>query len=312
MTLNECAALLCAHDDFLILTHTRPDGDTIGSAGALCSALRRAGKTAALYPNPEITEHYLPHVAAYLGEKREGGYVVSVDVAGEEMFPRGFAGGVDLSIDHHPKNPGFARDGLLLDGGKASCGEIVMEVIEALNGELSAEEADLLYMALSTDCGCFVYGNTRADTHLAAAHLIERGARVAELNRELFRSFSFSRLKLEGMIFAGLRSYHGNALNLAVVTLDMMARSGATEDDCDDLASLAGRVRGNRVAITVRELPGGKSKASLRTDGSVDASEVCGRFGGGGHRMASGCTVEAPPEELAQKLLDAVNECWPA
>ena len=312
MTLNECVEALRAHDDFLILTHTRPDGDTIGSAGALCAALRRVGKTAFLYPNPEITERYRPYVEAYLGGQTAGAYVVSVDVAGEEMFPKGFEGKADLSVDHHPKNPGFARDGLLLDGEKASCGEIVMEVVEALAGGLTETEASLLYMALSTDCGCFVYGNTKADTHRAAAHLIDCGADYHSLNKALFRSFSFSRLKLEGLIFSNLRSYRNHALNVAVITLEMMAESGATEDDCDDLASLAGRVLGNRVSITVRELENGKSKASLRTDGSVDATEVCARFGGGGHKMASGCTVDCPPWELAERLQTVVEELWPA
>ena len=312
MTVSEFAAALREHDDFLILTHTRPDGDTLGSAAALCSALRRAGKNAALYPNPEITEHYLGYVNSYLGTKTAGGFVVSVDVAGEEMFPVGFDGKADLAVDHHPKNPGFARLGTLLDGDKASCGEIVMQVIEELCGDLTKEEADLLYVAVSTDCGCFVYGNTKADTHRAAARLIDCGAEISRLNKELFRSASFSRLKLEGLIFASMRSYRDNQLNVAVVTQDMMRSSGATEDDCDDLANLVGKVRGNRVAITVRELAPGRSKASVRTDGGVDASEVCGRFGGGGHKMASGCTLNAEPDALAEMLLGVVNELWPA
>ena len=311
MTLNECVEALRAHDDFLILTHARPDGDTVGSAGALCSALRRAGKRASLFPNPEFTPHYRAYIADFIGERSEGGYAVSVDVAGEEMFPQGFAGKVDLAIDHHAKNPGFARDGLLLDGDKASCGELVMPVIEALDGGLTQREASLLYMALSTDCGCFVYGNTRADTHRAAAHLIDCGAEFHSLNKDLFRSFSFSRLRLEGMVFSALRSLRGNALNIAVVTLQMMEQSGATEDDCDDLASLPGRVRGSRVSLLVRELENGKSKASLRTDGSVDASEVCSAFGGGGHKMASGCTVDCPPQELADRMAAAIMERWP-
>ena len=311
MTLNECVDTLRSQDGFLILTHTRPDGDTLGSAAALCSALRRSGKTAALYPNPEITEHFMHYVAPYVGAAGTGAFVVSVDIAGEEMFPEGFGGKADLAIDHHAKNPGFARLGTLLDGEKASCGELVMQVIEALCGGVTKEEADLLYMAVSTDCGCFVYGNTRADTHRAAARLFEYGADAVRLNKALFRSFSFSRLKLEGLIFSSLRSYRDNALNVAVVTLDMMRESGATEDDCDDLASLAGKVRGNRVSITVRELEPGRSKASIRTDGSVDASVVCGRFGGGGHKMASGCTLNASPDALAEMLLSTVEELWP-
>ena len=310
MTAIECAALLREWDHILLLTHLRPDGDTLGSAAALCSGLRRAGKDAWLFPNPEITERYAPFVAPYLGTATAGACTVSVDVAGPELFPEEFRGSVDLAIDHHPGDHDFAPR-TLLDSAKASCGEVVLDVLEALNGGLTPEEASLLYIALSTDCGCFVYGNTRADTHRAAAHLIDCGADYHRLNKALFRSSGFARLKLEGMIFSSLQCYHAGAVSVALVTLDMMARSGATEDDCNDLASLAGRVRGSRVSLTVRELSPGKSKASLRTDGSVNATEVCARFGGGGHKMASGCTADLGPEELARQMLAVIDAVWP-
>ena len=310
MTMNEAAALLSDHDAIRLVTHTRPDGDTLCSAAALCSMLRRMGKRAWLFPNPEITEKFRPLTAAYLGPEGENAaYTVSVDVAGTEMFCVGFSGAVDLAIDHHPKNPGFAA-ATLLRGEKASTGEIILELSDALGCGVTPEEATLLYIALSTDCGCFVYGNTCADTHRAAARLMDLGADHRRVNKQFFRSFSFARLKLEGMIFASLRSYRENQINIAVITLDMMRESGAAEDDCDDLASLAGKVRGNVVSITVREIAPGRSKASVRTNELVDASAVCARFGGGGHKMASGCTVDLPPQALADRMLEVVNEIW--
>ena len=184
--------------------------------------------------------------------------------------------------------------------------------LKKLNGGLSKEEADLLYIALSTDTGCFCYANTTPDTLRAAAHLIECGAENATLNTLLFRSSSFARLKLEGLIFASMRSYRQHKINVAVVTLDMMEQAGAVENDCEDLASLPGRVSGNVVSITIRELAPGRSKASVRTNDQVDASAVCGRLGGGGHKMASGCTVDVGPEELADLLLQEVEKVWPA
>ena len=94
-------------------------------------------------------------------------------------------------------------------------------------------------------------------------------------------------------------------------TRRMMEESGATEDDCDDLASLPGKVRGSVVNITVRELEEGKCKVSLRTNEEVDSAAICARFGGGGHKMAAGCTLDCGPEEAAQRILDAINEFWP-
>ncbi len=310
MKICDCEALLRANDNILLITHVRPDGDTLCSAAALCSALRRLGKNAGMYNNPEITDTYESFVRGYIWtEVPENAYVVSIDTADVTMFPVGFEGKVDLAIDHHASNPGYA-DNSLVYSEKAACGEIILELIIALCGGLSKEEADLVYAAISTDTGCFCYANTNPDTLRAAAKAIEYGAENGWLNKLLFRSLSFSRLKLEGLIYATMRSYRNNAINVAVITLDMMRESGATEDDCDDLASLAGKVKGNVVAITVRETSPGRSKASVRTNELVNASEVCAHFGGGGHAMAAGCNAEMSPQELADAILEVVNEVY--
>ncbi len=310
LTVNECAALLRENDRFCLLTHKRPDGDTLCSAAALCSALRRAGKKAAVYRNPEITETYAPIMEPWLFTEGTRGFVVACDMADVTMAPEGWSGGVDLAIDHHPKNPGYAK-ATLLDGGKASCGELVMAVIEELCGGLTAEEAALLYIAVSTDTGCFSYGNTKADTLRSAAHLIDCGADNAELNRRFFRSYSPARIRLESLIFANLQSFRNDQVNIAVVTLDMMRQAGAIEDDCEDLASLPGRIRGSKVNILIRELEEGVCKVSVRTGSSVNAAELCARFGGGGHPMAAGCTLNTEPEIAALLMQAALNEIWP-
>ena len=310
LTMNECVQALRSHDRFLLLTHIRPDGDTLCSAAALCAALRRMGKKAVLYRNPGVTETYQPLVEPYFGEAAPGDYTVSVDVADVTMLPPGWEGAVDLAIDHHPANPGYA-DGTYVDGSKASCGEIVMRLILTLCGDLSKAEANLLYVAVSTDSGCFCYGNTTAETLRAAAQLIDCGAENAALNKQFFRSYSFARLKLESMVYAELQSLRDHKINVAVITREMMEASGACEDDCDDLASLPGRVRGNVVGITIRELEEGLCKVSLRTNDQLDAAAVCARFGGGGHKMAAGCTLNTDPDIAALLILSVVNELWP-
>ena len=311
LTLNECAALLRENDRFCILTHKRPDGDTLCSAAALCSGLRRLGKKAALYRNPDVTETYAPIVAPYLRTEGTRGFVIACDTADVTMVPAGWEGEIDLAIDHHPKNPGYAKQ-TFLNGEKASCGELVMELIEALNGDLTAEEAKLLYIAVSTDTGCFSYGNTRADTLRAAAHLVDCGANNGQLNKDFFRSYSPARIRLETLIFSNLQSFRDNAVNIAVVTLDMMRQAGATEDDCEDIASLPGKIRGNMVSILIRELAEGECKVSVRTGGTVNAAELCARFGGGGHPMAAGCTLHTDPEIAALLMQAALDQLWPA
>ena len=309
MDIRHCAQLLREHDKYLLVTHRRPDGDTLGSAAGLCHALRRLGKTAHLYHNPDITENYMTYVGSYLAP---AGYVydrvIALDTATNQMFAPGFEDTVWMALDHHGSHVPYAEHTLVWSH-KASCGEIILALIEELHGMPNKEEAELLYIAVSTDTGCFRYGNTKADTHRAAAALLDAGADTAPIVKHLFRTKTRARLKLEGLIYSDIRSYRNNTINVAVVTIAMLAEAGATENDCDDLANLPCQVAGNRVAITVREMPG-FSKVSLRTDGSVDASAVCARFGGGGHKMASGCELRCSPEEAAETVRKAVEEVW--
>lgn len=309
MEYRECAAYLKERDNFLIITHHRPDGDTLGSAAALCSALRRSGKHAVMFPNPEITPKYEEYVNKYIETGFKFDYVVSVDVAEEHMFCNGFDGKVDLAIDHHPSNSHYA-DELVLHDEKASCGESIIGVIKELCGDLTAEEATLLYIAVSTDCGCFRYANVTAETFAAASELANFGAEVQKINFIIHRQISKARMVLEGMICAGMKFYCDNKLVIASVTLDMMEKSGATENDCDDIAGIPGRVEGCEVSMLIRELDKGKCKVSVRSHPTFDSCELCMKFGGGGHKMASGCTIDAEPETVREMLVKAVEDIW--
>ena len=309
MTLTECIGFLKECDGVLIVTHSRPDGDTLGSAAALCHILRSLNKTAYLIENPETTETYLQWVSPYLAPADFiPSCVIAVDLAAETMFPKGFdkTTHVDLCIDHHPTNSYYAERVYCLPE-KASCGEIILSIAQEF-GLLDKTAANLLYIAVSTDCGCFAYGNTGADTHRAAADLIDAGADAAGLNKILFRTVSFSRLMLEGLIYSGMKRYADGAVSVALVTLDMMQRAGATEDDCDDLSSLVGKVAGTRVGVTIRERDDGQCRVSLRSSADFDSSAICALHGGGGHKMASGCTVEGTPEQTRDIIVHDILE----
>ena len=308
ISLSECAAFLRGRDTLYILTHKRPDGDTLGSAAALCHALRRLGKTAFVLPNAQLTETYEPFLRPYLCDDfPAGGTIVSVDVATERLFPDGFLGGVELAIDHHPTNSGFAAL-TCCNGDKASCGEIILELLDGLCGGPDREEAELLYIAVSTDTGCFVYANVTAETHEAAARLICAGADIRPLNKLFFRTVSHSRILLESYIYGAMRRYRDGEINVALVTLDMIARAGATESDCEDLAGLPGRIAGSRVSVTLREMADGECKISVRSGEDFDSSAVCALFGGGGHKLASGCSIYAPLEDACARIVRAIDE----
>ncbi len=311
MTIQETASFFQSHDGFLLVTHKNPDGDTLGSAAALCHALNRLGKSARLYRNPEITEKYMPYVSPFLTEE---GFIpqciVSVDVAAANMVCPGFEGTFDLTVDHHETNAGFGSYNCIYPD-KSACGEIVLEIIEAMNVVPDETEATLLYMAVSTDTGCFVYGNTNADSFAAGSRLLAYGARNKEINLRFFRKFSKSRLALEGMMLSSLELYREGKIVIASIPMEMMIQTGATEDDTDDLASIPGRVDTQVVGVLIRENENGKSKVSVRTLPEVNACSICSRFGGGGHDQAAGCTIPVPPVQAKELILQVINEIWP-
>ena len=311
MNYRECAKLLREHDGYLILTHHNPDGDTLASAGALCSALRRVGKTAWLYPNPGLTRTMRPYVERYEAPTDfRPALTVAVDVATEGLFAEGFEGEVFLCIDHHPTNSHYAPHELIRDE-RSSCGEIILDLIKSLCGDVTQEEATLLYIAVTTDTGCFQYANTDFRTLAAASELLRLGAEGHTVARDFFRKVSPARMKLEGLIYTGMEFYRGGRLVFATITQDMLRRSGATEDDFDDLAGLSGRAAGSEMNLTIRELENGDCKISVRSAPGVSSVAVAVAFGGGGHEMAAGCTIAARPEKAKELLLAVIDEVWP-
>ncbi len=310
MNYKQCAKTLLGHENILILTHKNPDGDTVASAAALCSALRRGGRTACLYQNPQIGEKLLPYARDFFapaGYKYK--YVVAVDIATEGLLPQGYEGPVNFCIDHHPTNSHYAGAELVRPE-KSSCAEVVMELILNINTEITRDEATLLYIGLSTDTGCFQYSNTNSASLRAAAELLRLGADNAGVNLTFFRKVSRARLLLESLIYAGMDYYRDGKISVATVSLDMMEKAGATEDDCDDLAGLAGRAEGSVVSITIREQADGNCKISVRSNPEVSSSDICAVFGGGGHAMAAGCTIMGTPKMAKELLLQVIDEVW--
>lgn len=312
MSSAEAAKWLSERDNFLILTHLRPDGDTLGSAAGLCSALREAGKTAYVLRNKQTTRRYEAYLAPYWSEDFRPDYVISTDIATENLFPVNaeiYKGRVDLAIDHHPSNSWFAKNSLV-DASCAACGEIVYRVAMDLNGKVGPETAKLLFIALTTDTGCFRYGNTTADTHRIAAALIDAGAPGTEINKKLFRTKTRGRVLIESEMLNNIEFTRDSQIATVVVTREMIERAGADEDDLEDIAAIHGQIEGVVVSITIRELEDGTSKVSVRTNKLVDAGAICAELGGGGHAMAAGVSLNCGVWEAKEKILAAVDKVW--
>ena len=307
LTVQEAAARLRQMNNVLLLTHVRPDGDTIGSAAALCQALRDMGKTAYLLYNPEITGTYAPYAEPYwASEGFVPEHIVSADIAALNLLPdnaAAYASRVELTIDHHGSQEFFAAE-TCLDADAAACGEIIYRVIRELTAVTPAI-ALLLYVAISTDTGCFVYANTTADTHRIAAELLETGIDVGPVNKVLFRTKSKTRLAMEARMVADMELYDGDRVVVMSIPLSLRQELHATEADIEELSSLAALVEGTDCGITLRELKPGRVKLSLRTGPRVDACAVCQRLGGGGHTAAAGATVDGTLEDAKALILKA-------
>lgn len=311
MTTREAAALLRGHNHILILTHRRPDGDTVGCGAALCVALRQLGKTAWMLYNPDITDTNGVYAQGlWAPENFVPEFVVAVDIAARSLFFPGseqYIDRVDLAVDHHPSQEFFAAQ-TCLEADKAACGEIVYEICREL-GEITPQVALPLYAAISTDTGCFVYANTTANTHRVAAALIDTGIDYFSVNKRHFRTKSRKRLALEADLLSHMEFFHEGKGVFMSVPLSLMEQIGATENDAEDLSTLANLVEGVDCGAVLRELKPDVWKLSLRTgaDGRVNATEACRLLGGGGHAMAAGATVEGTLPEVKEKILAAID-----
>ena len=252
LTAQEAAAFLQSRDGYLILTHRRPDGDTIGCAVALCRALRQTGKPAFVLPNADATVLFDPYWGDtpaprdFIPET-----VVSVDIASLSLFPENalpYRDQVELCIDHHPSNEGFGKRNCV-ESDKAACGEILYTICTHLlspRESLPQEVALPLYLAVSTDTGCFVYANTTADTHRTAAALMETGIDFFAVNKRHFRTKSRRRIALEAALMGSLEFFHGGRGVFLTVPRSLMESLGATENDAEDLVEAEPAHRGQR------------------------------------------------------------------
>ena len=309
---QEAAALLRRQDHILILTHRRPDGDTTGCAAGLCRALRQLGKTAWLLKNPDMTSINAVYVdGLWAPEDFSPAFVVSVDVAARSLFfpaAEPYIDRIGLAVDHHPSFEDFG-EARCVDASRAACGEIVYEICRAL-GEVTPEVALPLYAAVATDTGCFVYANTTDNTHRVAAALLETGIDYFAVNKRHFRTKTRRRIAIEAELMGNAEFFHQDRGVFLTIPLSLLARTGADENDLDDISSLAGIIEGVDCGAVLRELKDGEWKLSLRTgaNGRVNATRACGLLGGGGHAMAAGATLHGTLEEVKRQVLDAIDQ----
>ncbi len=310
-TVQGAAQWLLQRDDFLILTHRRPDGDATGCALALCLGLRSLGKTAWIWENPQFTARYAQRLENLTTKAvSETATIVAVDLATEGLLPMGgedFAGRIQLCLDHHPSNTGYAEE-TLVQAECAACGEIIWDVLEAMGVKITKDMAEAVYIAVSTDSGCFRFANTTARTFRTAAKAVEKGAEIAPINRELFEIKSKGRLRLEARLMNAMEFYADGKVAIACLPQTWVEELEVTEDDLDSISGFPRAIDGVCVGVMIRDSEPGRAKMSVRTAGGYNASEYCAKLGGGGHAAAAGCSIPGTLEDGKQAILGVLRE----
>lgn len=309
LTTADTASWLLARNGFAIVTHRRPDGDTLGSAAALCRGLRSIGKSAHVLYNPEVTQKYA-HLLEGLSKPsvQPGDVVISVDVASPGMLPEAFThllGHIDLRIDHHRSSDSFTTFELV-DPQAAACGQIIYDILVALGVHLDVPMANALYTAISTDTGCFRYANTQSHTFEVAAACAAVSKDLPMLNQVLFETNSLKRLKLQGWIIENLLFLAEGKIAICALPLEVERQMELTEDDMENISGFPRSIEGVKIAATLRQQPDGIIKMSVRALPEYDASAICQKFGGGGHRGAAGASMDMTMDQAVQAVIEAM------
>lgn len=310
VTHNEAWKILNDNDDFLLLTHRAPDGDAVGSLCALYRVLVSLGKNVGFILDAVSRE------LAFLTEgleqnKFEPKCIVTVDVGDKKLLgdalEAAYGDRVLLNIDHHATNVLFAEN-TLLDADAAAASEVLYDMFAGNGVELTKDIAMPLYVGMSTDTGCFRYGNTTAKTMRAAAALMDTGIDAAAVNTDIFDTKTKEYFALETMAMNSIKLYFGGKCALLMLTKDMYRRANIAENETQGINALPRQIAGVLVGITIKERESGSYRISVRTREPVDASEICAILGGGGHRQAAGCELTANPRTVISTILKYTEE----
>jgi phosphoesterase RecJ-like protein len=305
---DETAEFLRKNDNYIILIHQNPDGDTIGGGFALCYALRGMGKKANVLCSDELPPRYGFITDGCPPLKFQHDTIIAVDVADIPLLGAKLAHYGDyikLCIDHHKSNSGYAAN-LLLDPDAAAACEIIYELLVAMEVKLDAAVAECLYTGIVTDTSCFKYPCTTKRTHIIAAELMDYGICFDRINRDMFDIKSKGRLELERYIISNMEYFLDEQCSVITLTKEIIDETGAEPGDFEGITPLTLQLKGIRVGILIKERTDGKFRVSMRSVSDVDVADICVKFGGGGHSRAAGCIMDGEAEDVKRRLLSAI------
>ncbi|HUC74208.1 MAG TPA: bifunctional oligoribonuclease/PAP phosphatase NrnA [Vicinamibacterales bacterium] len=310
--LTEIVEAIRARQRFVISSHTRPDGDSIGSSLAMAFALRAMGKEADVvhsdpapgplmqFPGvrdiqvmPQVGNHYDAAIVMECGDLGRTG------VAGLDRF-------FLINIDHHPGNVGYGRLNWF-NPDAAACGEMVFDLVKALGAPLTPEVAIHVYLAILTDTGSFHYANISPRTFEICKEALEAGVDPVAVARNVYDSNNMGRLKLFGAVLSAMQIDASGRVAIVYLDHEMARAAGGTYEDTEGLINLPLTVKEILAIVFFKQIEGDEYRVSMRSKGTIDIGGIAKEFGGGGHRNAAGCTVTGAIDALKKMFIEKIE-----
>jgi phosphoesterase RecJ-like protein len=305
-----------ARHTFVLSSHSRPDGDSIGSQLAMLYALRALGKEAVAInadpaPAPLMAFPGVPEIR--IAPAVEGTFDAAIIMECGDLARTGVSGlerSFVINIDHHPGNAGYGQINWF-DAGAAACGEMVFDLVKALGVPLSVEIATHIYLAILTDTGSFHYSSISPRTFDICRECLEAGVDPVLVARNVYDSNNMGRLKLFGAVLSAMQIDPTGRIAIVYLDHEMARAAGGTYEDTEGLINLPLTVKEIQAVVFFKQNEGDEYRVSMRSKGSIDIGAVAKEFGGGGHKNAAGCTVigaiDALQKLLVEKIVDAID-----
>lgn len=304
--------------NILIISHVNPDGDTLGSmCGLYCAILDNFKKKCDMVAISKIPDvySYLPHLSDVknvddIDKSREYDLVINVDVAALDracdakiLFEKAK---FTVNIDHHKTNNAYGNLNFI-NPDASSTGEVLFGCFENMSWKVNLDCAICLYTAILTDTGSFRFDNTKPSTFEVASKLVEIGVQPSDIYKKVYESDSKTLVMFQSHCISKAKFLEDDKIAYALVYKKDMEKFSAGDDCMEGLTEKLRAIVTTRIAFVAKEMKSGGTKISMRSK-FADVAEICSVFGGGGHKFAAGCTIKAPVEDAAKKVLEEIKK----
>jgi phosphoesterase RecJ-like protein len=297
---------------FVISSHTRPDGDSIGSSVAMAYALRALGKEAHVIHKDRASAPLLTFPGVQdieIADAVTGDFDAAIVMECGDLARTGLTGLERfflINIDHHPGNSAYGRLNWF-DASAAACGEMVFDLINALGAPLTRPIATHIYLAILTDTGSFHYSSISPRTFEICRQTLEAGVDPVQVARNVYDSNNMGRLKLFGSVLSTMQIDATGRIAIVYLDHEMARVAGGTYDDTEGLINLPLTVKEIQAVVFFKQVEGDQYRVSMRSKGDIDIGAVAKEFGGGGHKNAAGCTVNGAIDHLQKTFIEKLE-----